>query len=44
LLSDRNQFPKIPTSVYGNKYPEHYKQAAGSISPATIIEKIRTII
>ncbi|GAA4802580.1 glycosyltransferase family 9 protein [Litoribaculum gwangyangense] len=44
LLSDRNQFPKIPTSVYGNKYPEHYKEVSRSISPETVIEKIKSII
>ncbi|PLB20111.1 glycosyltransferase family 9 protein [Mariniflexile rhizosphaerae] len=44
LLSDRNQFPKIPTSVYGNKYPENYKEASRSISPETIIEKIKMIL
>lgn len=44
LLSSRNEFPKIPTSVYGNKYPENYKVASGSISPETVIEKIKTII
>ncbi|MGC1205960.1 MAG: glycosyltransferase family 9 protein, partial [Flavobacteriaceae bacterium] len=43
LLADKNKFPKIPTSVYGNKYPENYKEAAGSISPETIIEKIKAI-
>ena len=44
LLSDRNQFPEIPTSVYGNKYPENYKEASRSISPETIVDKIRSII
>lgn len=44
LLSDRSKFPKIPTSIYGNKYPENYKQASGSISPETVIEKIKSII
>lgn len=44
LLSDKNRYPKIPTSVYGNKYPEDYKDAAGSISPNTIIEKIVSIL
>ncbi|WP_372754732.1 glycosyltransferase family 9 protein [Mariniflexile sp.] len=44
LLSDRNQFPKIPTSVYGNKYPENYKEASRSISPETVIEKIKAVI
>ncbi|MFD1616192.1 glycosyltransferase family 9 protein [Gelatiniphilus marinus] len=44
LLADRNQYPKIPTSVYGNKFPEGYKQAAGSIAPETIINKIGSIL
>lgn len=44
LLADRNQYPQIPTSVYGNKFPEDYKQAAGSISVETIVEKVVSII
>jgi len=44
LLSDRNQFPLIPTSIYGNKYPENYKKASSSISPKTIIKKIESVI
>ncbi|MEN3323835.1 glycosyltransferase family 9 protein [Mariniflexile soesokkakense] len=44
LLSDRNQFPQIPTSVYGNKYPENYKEASRSISPKTVINKIKSLV
>ncbi|HEX9826659.1 MAG TPA: glycosyltransferase family 9 protein [Flavobacteriaceae bacterium] len=44
LLSDRKQFPRIPTSVYGNKYPENYREASRSIAPETIIKKIESII
>ncbi|MFD1161297.1 MULTISPECIES: glycosyltransferase family 9 protein [Hwangdonia] len=44
LLADRNQYPKIPTSIYGNKYPEHYKEASRSIAPKEITEKIKSII
>ncbi|XMO87871.1 glycosyltransferase family 9 protein [Algibacter sp. AS12] len=40
LLADSVKFPLIPTSVYGNKYPEDYKEAAGSISPEIVVEKI----
>ena len=40
ILSDREKFPKIPTSVYGNKFPKEYKYAAQSISPNTIVSKI----
>ena len=44
LLADRGKYPKIPTSVYGNKYPKGYEDAAGSISPETVIEKIKSIV
>ena len=44
LLADRKQFPKIPTSIYGNKYPEDYKEASRSILPETIIDKVESII
>ena len=44
LLPNRDKYPKIPTSVYGNKYPEVYENAAGSISPKTVVEKIKSII
>ncbi|WP_241748650.1 glycosyltransferase family 9 protein [Aestuariibaculum suncheonense] len=44
LVADRTQFPLVPTSIYGNKYPEGYEKAAASIAPQTIIEKIKAII
>lgn len=44
VLADRKQFPLIPTSVYGNKYPKDYEDAAGSIKPETIINKIQTML
>jgi ADP-heptose:LPS heptosyltransferase len=44
LLPDLNQFPKIPTSIYGNRYPEGYENAAASISPKRIVEKIEAIL
>lgn len=40
LTSDRNQYPKIPTSVYGNKIVEGYEDAMRTISPEMIVEKI----
>ncbi|MBA4320536.1 MAG: ADP-heptose--LPS heptosyltransferase RfaF, partial [Flavobacterium sp.] len=33
LVSDRNLFPKLPTSVYGNKMVEGYEDAMRTISP-----------
>jgi ADP-heptose:LPS heptosyltransferase len=44
LLADRSKYLKIPTSVYGNKYPEDYKEAAGSINPEIVIQKIKSIL
>lgn len=44
LLADRNQFPDIPTSVYGNKYPENYKEAAGSITSDSVVKKIKAVL
>ena len=44
LVANRDLFPQIPTSVYGNKYPKNYKDAAGSISSQIIINKIESII
>ncbi|GAB1857968.1 glycosyltransferase family 9 protein [Flavobacteriaceae bacterium MHTCC 0001] len=44
LLPDRNQYPLIPTSIYGNKYPKGYRDAAGSISPSTIVKKIKAVL
>ena len=44
LVSDRNKFPKIPTSVYGNKKVEGYEGAMRTILPETVIEKIRTVL
>ena len=42
LVSDRNQFPKLPTSVYGNKKVEGYEDAMRSIKPEEIVEKINS--
>lgn len=44
LLANRTQFPLIPTSIYGNTYPENYKEAAGSVEPNVIVEKIKHLI
>jgi len=44
LLPDLNQYPKIPTSVYGNKFPEAYENAIGSIYPQTVLKKIEAVL
>ncbi|WP_244954720.1 glycosyltransferase family 9 protein [Winogradskyella helgolandensis] len=44
LTADREDFPLIPTSIYGNKFPDGYKNAAGSVSEVEIISKIKAVI
>ena len=44
LLPNREDFPLIPTSVFGNKYPEDYKNVAGTISTEAIVEKVNEIL
>ena len=44
LTADRDQYPKIPTSIYGNKYPEGYENAAGSVAFEAIVSKIKSVI
>ena len=39
LTLDRSQYPLIPTSVYGNRIPDGYKDAFRSLDPKTVIEK-----
>ena len=44
LLADREQFPQIPTSVYGNKWPKGYEKAITTVKPAQIVEKIENLL
>jgi len=44
LVSDREKFPLLPTSVYGNKKVEGYENAMRTILPEKIVEKVKAII
>ncbi|QLE01085.1 glycosyltransferase family 9 protein [Galbibacter sp. BG1] len=44
LLSDREKYPLIPTSIYGNKAPEDYKEVMRTISPTSVIDKIQEVL
>ncbi len=44
LLSDRVKYPLIPTSIYGNKYPDGYDNVMETIAPVAIINKISEIL
>ncbi|GAA6765897.1 glycosyltransferase family 9 protein [Flavobacterium sp. CGRL1] len=40
LTSDRNQYLKLPTSVYGNKIVEGYEDAMRTILPQKVVDKV----
>jgi hypothetical protein len=42
LISDREKFPLLPTSIYGNKKVEGYDNVMRSILPTQVIEKINS--
>jgi len=44
IMADRNKFPLIPTSVYGNKYPPSYENVMASIPSDVVIKKVLSII
>ncbi|MBT8184920.1 MAG: glycosyltransferase family 9 protein [Eudoraea sp.] len=44
ILSDREAYPAIPTSIYGNKLPEGYEKAMAGIAPETVVRKILGVL
>lgn len=44
LFANRNIYPLIPTSVYGNKFPESYKDCMKSIYTEDVVKKIESIL
>ncbi|MDX1461509.1 MAG: glycosyltransferase family 9 protein [Marinirhabdus sp.] len=44
LVSNREEYPLIPTSIYGNKYPKGYENVMRSISVDTVLGKIQDLI
>ncbi|WP_313792137.1 glycosyltransferase family 9 protein [Croceivirga lutea] len=44
LKANREQFPFIPTSVYGNKMPENYRKAIATVTPDAIVKRILEIL
>ena len=42
LTADREKYPLLPTSVYGNKIVEGYQDAMRTITPLQIVEKINS--
>ena len=44
LVSDRNQFPQLPTSVYGNKKVAGYENAMRTILPEQVVARIAEVL
>jgi ADP-heptose:LPS heptosyltransferase len=44
LAANRILYPKLPTSVYGNKKMAGYEDAMHSISPEIVVEKITSLL
>lgn len=44
LLADREVYPLIPTSIYGNKVPEGYDNVIKTILPDDVVQKILEVI
>ncbi|MBP6425674.1 MAG: glycosyltransferase family 9 protein, partial [Flavobacterium sp.] len=44
LVSDRNQYPQLPTSVYGNKKIPGYENAMRTILPEQVVARIAEIL
>lgn len=44
LLADREKYPLLPTSIYGNKYPEGYENVMQTITPEAVFDKIVEVI
>lgn len=44
LVSDRNQFPQLPTSVYGNKKVAGYENAMRTILPEQVAARIAEVL
>lgn len=44
LLSNRDLYPLIPTSIYGKKVPKGYERVMETIAPSAVIEKVNQLI
>src|SRR5690606_29286062 len=44
LVANREKFPLIPTSIYGNKFPTDYEEVIQTISPETVVLKIKELL
>jgi len=43
LMANREEYPLIPTSIYGNTFPKGYEHAIETITPQQVFEKIKQV-
>lgn len=44
ILANRNQYPLLPTSIYGNKKIPGYEKVMRSISPEVVVDRVNTLL
>lgn len=44
LLADKEKYPLLPTSIYGNKFPSGYDNVMETITPEMVLKKIEEIL
>ncbi|MFL9845187.1 glycosyltransferase family 9 protein [Flavobacterium rhizosphaerae] len=44
LTADREKYPLLPTSIYGNKRVEGYEDAMKTITPQSVVAKIEAVL
>ncbi len=44
LLADREKYPLIPTSIYGNKFPEGYERVMHTIAPQSVVDRVKSLL
>ncbi|QHI37436.1 ADP-heptose--LPS heptosyltransferase 2 [Kordia antarctica] len=44
IFADKEKYPLLPTSIYGNKYPAGYENVMESITPQVVFDKIVEVL
>jgi hypothetical protein len=44
ITASREQFPLIPTSIYGNKVPDGYEKVMETIDCGKVVERLREVL
>lgn len=44
ITVDREQFPLIPTSIYGNKVPDGYEKVMETIDCVVVVERLKSVL